>query len=200
MHGVQVHKQPASLEAPTAGNEDSTLADFIEDESETPPGEEAIHHMLTQDMNNMLYTLSEREGEVLRLRYGLDDGTERTLEEVGRIMMVSAAVITCHSCLVESLADIGAHLPHHVAHVAAVCYVLISIVLGQSCCLNSADNSWHITHYFCLSQACLSARYACMLCFCIRKIQQTMGFLHHDSYVFLIIARVSLAQAAFKAP
>ena len=89
---LQVHKLPASLEAPAGAHDDSsTLADFIEDESDVNPDDAALQKLLTQDMNNLLYTLSERESEVLRLRYGLEDGTERTLEEVGRIMMVSAA-------------------------------------------------------------------------------------------------------------
>lgn len=89
--GLQIHKVPASLEAPAGPhNEDSSLADFVEDDTDMTPGDAAVHKMLTQDMNQLLYTLSERESEVLRLRYGLEDGQERTLEEVGRVMMVSA--------------------------------------------------------------------------------------------------------------
>ena len=90
---LQVHKMPASLEAPAGAHDDnSTLADFIEDETDVNPDDAALQKLLTQDMNNLLYTLSERESEVLRLRYGLEDGTERTLEEVGRVMMVSVTV------------------------------------------------------------------------------------------------------------
>lgn len=87
---LQLHKNPASLEGPAGlHNEESTLADYIEDDSAVDPDEAAVHKMLTKDMNQLLYTLSERESEVLRLRYGLEDGMERTLEEVGRVMMVS---------------------------------------------------------------------------------------------------------------
>lgn len=94
---MQLHRNPASLEGPAGlHNEDSTLADFIPDDSETTPDEAAVHRMLTQDMDQLLYTLSERESEVLRLRYGLEDGTERTLEEVGRVMMVCAPFL--HIC------------------------------------------------------------------------------------------------------
>ena len=65
------------------------MGDMIEDDSEVSPEEAATQQLLFKDMENLLYTLTEREGEVLRLRYGLDDGREKTLEEVGRILLVS---------------------------------------------------------------------------------------------------------------
>lgn len=68
---------------------DATMADLIQDDSEETAEDAATLSMMTKDMENLLYTLSEREGDVLRLRYGLDDGREKTLEEVGRILLVS---------------------------------------------------------------------------------------------------------------
>ena len=86
---VQLHKSPTALEAPIGKEGDATVADMIEDDSEETAEDAATQGLMTKDMENLLYTLSEREGDVLRLRYGLDDGREKTLEEVGRILLVS---------------------------------------------------------------------------------------------------------------
>ena len=86
---VQLHKAPTALEAPVGKEGDATVADMIQDDSEESAEDAATMGMMTKDMENLLYTLSEREGDVLRLRYGLDDGREKTLEEVGRILLVS---------------------------------------------------------------------------------------------------------------
>ena len=86
---VQLHKAPTALEAPVGKEGDATVADMIQDDSGETAEDAATLSLMTKDMENMLYTLSEREGDVLRLRYGLDDGREKTLEEVGRILLVS---------------------------------------------------------------------------------------------------------------
>lgn len=92
---VQLHKGPTSLEAPVGKDGDCTMADLIPDETEDTAEDAATLGLMTKDMENLLYTLSEREGDVLRLRYGLDDGREKTLEEVGRILLVSFPQIFC---------------------------------------------------------------------------------------------------------
>ena len=96
-----MHRIPTALEAPAGKDStDQTMADMIEDESEVSPEEAATQQLLNKDMENLLYTLSSRESEVLKLRYGLDDGREKTLEEVGRILLVRSLV--CSSvCLVQ---------------------------------------------------------------------------------------------------
>ncbi|KAL3142507.1 hypothetical protein ABBQ38_002831 [Trebouxia sp. C0009 RCD-2024] len=85
----KLHKAPTALEAPVGKEGDATVADMIQDDSEETAEDAATMGMMTKDMENLLYTLSEREGDVLRLRYGLDDGREKTLEEVGRILLVT---------------------------------------------------------------------------------------------------------------
>lgn len=92
---VQLHKAPTALEAPVGKDGDATMADLIQDDSEETAEDAATLSMMTKDMENLLYTLSEREGDVLRLRYGLDDGREKTLEEVGRILLVSFLQVCC---------------------------------------------------------------------------------------------------------
>ena len=93
---MQLHRQPTALEAPAGKDSpDLTIADMIEDDSEVSPEDSAMQQLLHKDMDNLLYTLTQREGDVLRLRYGLDDGREKTLEEVGRILLVSAFYIAC---------------------------------------------------------------------------------------------------------
>lgn len=79
---------PISLETPINEEENSCLGDFIETDSETPE-DEVSKNLLHEDLENILSTLSPREGDVLRLRYGLDDGTDRTLEEIGKIFHVT---------------------------------------------------------------------------------------------------------------
>lgn len=96
-----MHRIPTALEAPAGKDStDQTMADMIEDESEVSPEEAATQQLLNKDMENLLYTLSSRESEVLKLRYGLDDGREKTLEEVGRILLVRPLV--CSSVLSDA--------------------------------------------------------------------------------------------------
>ncbi len=79
---------PISLETPIGKEEDSRLGDFIEADGETPE-DEVSKNLLREDLENVLDTLSPRERNVLRLRYGLDDGRMKTLEEIGQIFNVT---------------------------------------------------------------------------------------------------------------
>ncbi len=79
---------PISLETPIGKEEDSRLGDFIESEGETPD-DQVAKALLREDLENVLDTLSPRERDVLRLRYGLDDGRMKTLEEIGQIFNVT---------------------------------------------------------------------------------------------------------------
>ncbi len=80
----KIAQDPVSLETPIGEEEDSHLSDFIEDESSTTPTDAVSFTMLKEQLLGVLNTLTPREEKVLRLRYGLDDGRSRTLEEVGR--------------------------------------------------------------------------------------------------------------------
>ena len=80
---IKISQEPISTETPVGDEEESSIGDFIQDESTLLPDEEAIKIALKEDVQYMLSTLTEREAEVLRLRFGIDDGTPRTLEEVG---------------------------------------------------------------------------------------------------------------------
>ncbi|MBQ2402205.1 MAG: sigma-70 family RNA polymerase sigma factor, partial [Lachnospiraceae bacterium] len=75
---------PVSLETPIGEEEDSHLGDFIQDEQVMVPADAATYTLLREQLTEVLETLTEREQKVLRLRFGLDDGRPRTLEEVGR--------------------------------------------------------------------------------------------------------------------
>ncbi len=79
---------PISLETPIGKEEDSRLGDFIESDGETPE-DQVAKNLLREDLENVLDTLSPRERDVLRLRYGLDDGRMKTLEEIGQIFNVT---------------------------------------------------------------------------------------------------------------
>lgn len=79
---------PISLETPIGKEEDSRLGDFIESDGETPE-DQVSKNLLREDLENVLSTLSPRERDVLRLRYGLDDGRMKTLEEIGQIFNVT---------------------------------------------------------------------------------------------------------------
>ena len=79
---------PISLETPIGKEEDSRLGDFIESDGETPE-DEVSKSLLREDLEGVLGTLSPRERDVLRLRYGLDDGRMKTLEEIGQIFNVT---------------------------------------------------------------------------------------------------------------
>lgn len=81
---MKVALDPISLETPVGEEDDTHLGDFIQDKHIPVPIEQATHNVLCQQIEEALRTLSEREEKVLRLRFGLDDGQARTLEEVGR--------------------------------------------------------------------------------------------------------------------
>ena len=81
---LKVSQEPVSLEAPIGEEEDSHLGDFIEDRTAPTPTDMATFQILREQVDDVLGTLSDRERRVLRLRFGLEDGRSRTLEEVGR--------------------------------------------------------------------------------------------------------------------
>ena len=81
---LKISQEPVSLETPIGLEEDSHLGDFIEDRNTLAPAEAATHRLLKEQMDEVLNTLSLRERKVLQLRFGLEDGRSRTLEEVGR--------------------------------------------------------------------------------------------------------------------
>ena len=80
---------PLSLDSPVASDDHSCLGDFIEDENRTDPAEIAGRHLLARQIQDLLGELNERERSVLILRFGLDDGPERTLEDIGRGLNVT---------------------------------------------------------------------------------------------------------------
>ena len=80
----KISQEPVSLETPIGEEEDSHLGDFIPDEDAPAPSEAASFVLLKEQLGAVLETLSEREAKVLRLRFGMDDGRARTLEEVGK--------------------------------------------------------------------------------------------------------------------
>jgi len=86
---MQASMEPVSLDRPIGEDEDSNLSDFIEDDSAPSPARMAAHSMLKDQMQRVLSTLTRREEKVIRLRFGLGDGTPRTLEEVGTIFKVT---------------------------------------------------------------------------------------------------------------
>ncbi|MDD3995969.1 MAG: RNA polymerase sigma factor RpoD [Bacilli bacterium] len=86
---IKIDVDPVSLEKPTREDEDSTVSDFIPDESSLSPEEYAINEVLKDIITDALNTLTDREKQVLKLRFGLEDGTSRTLEEVGNIFGVT---------------------------------------------------------------------------------------------------------------
>ncbi|WP_423244361.1 RNA polymerase sigma factor RpoD [Desulfofundulus thermobenzoicus] len=81
---MKIAQEPVSLETPIGEEEDSHLGDFIEDQEARAPAEEASFTLLREQLEEVLKTLTDREQKVLRLRFGLDDGRARTLEEVGQ--------------------------------------------------------------------------------------------------------------------
>lgn len=81
---MKIAQEPVSLETPIGEEEDSHLGDFIEDHAAPAPAEAASFVLLKEQLEDVLDTLTEREEKVLRLRFGLDDGRARTLEEVGQ--------------------------------------------------------------------------------------------------------------------
>ncbi len=81
---IKVSQEPVSLETPIGEEDDSHLGDFIEDHTALAPAEAASHQLLKEQVEDVLDSLTERERKVLQLRFGLDDGRSRTLEEVGK--------------------------------------------------------------------------------------------------------------------
>ena len=81
---IKISQEPVSLQTPIGEEEDSHLGDFIEDQSAPAPSDAASYQLLKEQINDVLHTLTDRERRVLQLRFGLEDGRSRTLEEVGR--------------------------------------------------------------------------------------------------------------------
>ena len=81
---LKISQEPVSLETPIGEEEDSHLGDFIQDDNVPVPADAAAFTLLKEQLGEVLSTLTEREQKVLRLRFGLDDGRARTLEEVGK--------------------------------------------------------------------------------------------------------------------
>ncbi len=81
---IKVSQEPVSLETPIGEEEDSHLGDFIEDHAALAPADAASHQLLKEQVEDVLASLTSRERRVLQLRFGLEDGRSRTLEEVGR--------------------------------------------------------------------------------------------------------------------
>ncbi|MEY8293774.1 RNA polymerase sigma factor RpoD [Limosilactobacillus caviae] len=86
---LKIAQEPVSLETPIGEEDDSHLGDFIEDQDATSPADHAAYEMMKKQLENVLDTLTDREENVLRLRFGLDDGRTRTLEEVGKVFGVT---------------------------------------------------------------------------------------------------------------
>ena len=86
---IKIAQDPVSLETPIGEEDDSHLGDFVKDERSMSPEEYTIHELLKDEISDVLLTLTEREEQVLRLRFGLDDGSCKTLEEVGQMFGVT---------------------------------------------------------------------------------------------------------------
>ncbi len=86
---LRIAQEPMSLEMPIGDEEDSSLLDFVEDDSAPAPGDAASRELLKEQMQDVLKALTDREREVLELRFGLKDGRSYTLEEVGQIFGVT---------------------------------------------------------------------------------------------------------------
>ncbi len=86
---IKVSQEPVSLETPIGEEDDSHLGDFIEDHTALAPADAASHQLLKEQVEDVLDSLTERERKVLQLRFGLDDGRSRTLEEVGKEFKVT---------------------------------------------------------------------------------------------------------------
>ena len=86
---LKISQEPVSLETPIGEEEDSHLGDFIQDDNVPSPADAATATLLREQIDKVLDTLADREQKVLRLRFGLDDGKARTLEEVGKVFNVT---------------------------------------------------------------------------------------------------------------
>ena len=85
----KISQEPVSLEIPIGEEDDSHLGDFIPDETNMSPEDYAVNELLKDEISEVLLTLTEREEKVIRLRFGLEDGRPRTLEEVGQLFGVT---------------------------------------------------------------------------------------------------------------
>ncbi len=86
---LAANRQPLSLDTPYGEDEDNSLAELVEDENSTPPEVSTETNLMSQDVRGVLSTLTPREREVLILRYGLNDGQQRTLEQVGKLVGIT---------------------------------------------------------------------------------------------------------------
>ncbi len=86
---MKIAQDPVSLETPIGEEEDSHLGDFIPDDDSPAPADAAFYTLLREQLNDVLNTLTPREAQVLRLRFGLEDGRTRTLEEVGKVFNIT---------------------------------------------------------------------------------------------------------------
>jgi len=86
---MRIAQDPVSLETPVGEEEDSHLGDFIPDDQAPSPDEAASNAMLKEQLNEVLSTLTEREAKVMRMRYGLENGRQQTLEDVGKALGVT---------------------------------------------------------------------------------------------------------------
>src|SRR5699024_6434315 len=85
----RIAQEPVSLETPIGEADDSHLGDFIRDQEAVSPSDHAAYELLKEQLEDVLDTLTDREENVLRLRFGLDDGRTRKLEEVGKVFGVT---------------------------------------------------------------------------------------------------------------
>ena len=88
---MKIAQDPVSLETPIGEEEDSHLGDFVEDNESPAPSDSASYSLLREQLLNVLNTLTEREAQVIKLRFGLEDGRPRTLEEVGKKFEIGRA-------------------------------------------------------------------------------------------------------------
>jgi RNA polymerase primary sigma factor len=86
---MKIAQDPVSLETPIGEEEDSHLGDFVEDVDSPAPSESASYSLLREQLCNILHTLTPREEQVIKLRFGLEDGRPRTLEEVGKQFQIT---------------------------------------------------------------------------------------------------------------
>lgn len=114
---MKIAQEPVSLETPIGEEDDSHLGDFIEDQEALAPADAAAYELLKEQLEDVLDTLTEREENVLRLRFGLDDGRTRTLEEVGKVFGVTR----------ERIRQIEAKALRKLRHLAAVNGLRISL-------------------------------------------------------------------------
>ena len=86
---MKIAQEPVSLETPIGEEEDSHLGDFVEDNDSPAPSDSASYSLLREQVRNILHTLTPREEQVIKLRFGLEDGRQRTLEEVGKLFKIT---------------------------------------------------------------------------------------------------------------